>query len=80
MLLPNKKKFFNNYFTNMAKDIGSDDCIKDDDCLFACLTKHDQHDSIQNIKRSMESNYMYTDFNFHTVHAEVVVTSVEIKM
>ena len=63
---------FNNYFTNMAKDIGSDDCIKDDDCLFACFTKHDQHDSIQNIKRSMESNYMYTDFNFHTVQTEVV--------
>ena len=56
----------------MAEDIGSDDCIKDDDCLFACFTKHDQHDSIQNIKRSMESNYMYTDFNFHTVHTEVV--------
>ena len=56
----------------MAKDIGSDDCIKDDDCLFACLTKHDQHDSIQNIKLSMESNYMHVDFNFHTVHTEVV--------
>ena len=49
-----------------------DDCIEDDDCLFACLTKHDQHDNIQNIKPSTESNYMYADFNFHTVHTEVV--------
>ena len=74
MLLPNKKLplFLITILQNTAKDIGSDDCINDDDCLFACFIKHDHHDSIHNIKRSMESNYMYADFKFHNVHTEVV--------
>jgi len=38
---------FNDYFINMAKDIGSDDCINVYDNVPSCVTKHDQHDSVK---------------------------------
>ena len=63
---------FNDYFTNMAKDIGSDDCINVDDNVPSCLAKHNQHDSVKNIKQFMESFDTHVDFYFHDVSIDVV--------
>ena len=63
---------FNDYFTNMAKDIGSDDCINVYDNVPSCVTKHDQHDSVKNIKHFMETFGEHVDFDFHDVSIGVV--------
>ena len=41
----------------MAKDIGSDDCINVYDNVPSCVTKHDQHDSVKNIKQFILKAY-----------------------
>ena len=58
---------FNDYFTNMAKDIGSDDCINVYDNVPSCAKKHD-HDyesvkdkvvcNVNNVITWFESNNM----------------------
>ena len=38
---------FKDYFTYIAKNIGSVDVIKNDENLLTCLLKHDNHESIK---------------------------------
>ena len=63
---------FNDYFTNMAKDIGSDDCINVDDNVPSCLVKYTQHDSVKNIKHFMETFGEHFYFYFIDVSIDVV--------
>ena len=36
---------FNDYFTDIAKNIGPDDVVKNDENLLSCLWKHDIYES-----------------------------------
>ena len=40
---------FNEYFTNIAKHIGSDDSLCEGDNVMTCLIKHEGHESIRSI-------------------------------
>ena len=59
---------FNDYFINMAKDIGPDDSLKYDDDVMSCLIQHEDHDSIVFIKEQMDSKDLV--FNFHNVSTD----------
>ena len=61
---------FNDYFINMAKDIGPDDSLKYDDDVMSCLIQHEDHDSIVFIKEQMDSKDLV--FNFHNVSTDTI--------
>ena len=42
---------FNDYFINIANDIGPDDSLKYDDDVLSCLIKHKHHDSAMIVLR-----------------------------
>ena len=62
--------YFNDYFINMAKDIGPDDSLKYDDDVMSCLIQHEDHDSIVFIKEQMDSKDLV--FNFHNVSTNTI--------
>ena len=64
---------FNEYFINMANDIGTDDSLKYDDDVLSCLIKHKDHDSIEVIKQHMNAKDIL-EFNFHNVTTETIRT------
>ena len=63
---------FNDYFTNIAENIGSDDSIKDEDNVLSCLVSHSDHDSITNIKEFMKSAGTNNAFYFHDIDVNVI--------
>ena len=62
---------FNNYFTDIAKNIGNEDTYNHDDNVSSCLMKHYKHDSVINIKSFMKSKTK-SEFNFHYVTVDVI--------
>ena len=62
---------FNNYFTDIAKNIGSEDTFNHDDNVSSCLMKHENHDSVINIKSFMKSKTK-SEFNFHYVTVDAI--------
>ena len=67
---------FNTYFTNIAKDIGRDDSVKDGDNIASCLNKHQNHKSVVNIKALMELK-KYNEFSFQKVESETIRKSLD---
>jgi hypothetical protein len=64
---------FNSYFTNIAKDIGKNNCISVNDNIFSCFSDYENHESVVNIKCFMEANKgTKADFSFNTVEVTVV--------
>ena len=55
---------FNEYFTNIAKHIGSDDSLCEGDNVMTCLIKHEGHESIRSISKYMEQLNLGTKFTF----------------
>ena len=62
---------FNNYFTDIAKNIGSEDTFNHDDNVSLCIMKHENLDSVVNIKSFMKSKTK-SKFNFHYVTVDVI--------
>jgi hypothetical protein len=46
-------EIFNDYFTKIAKNIGPDDSLSDNDDVMSCILKHEGHSSIRIIKDRM---------------------------
>ena len=63
---------FNDYFTDIAKNIGSDDVIKKDENLLSCLLKHDNHESIKCIRNFIKTCDFNTKFSFHTAEVSTI--------
>ena len=64
---------FNDYFINVAKDIGTDDSIRNEDSVISCLIKHENDDSISSIKNYMQSiNINVNEFSFEKIDVDVV--------
>jgi hypothetical protein len=61
---------FNDYFTDIAKHIGSDDSLNYDDNVMTCLLTHEKHDSVINIKNFTNSRETNNEFTFHSVSYE----------
>jgi hypothetical protein len=59
---------FNEYFTNIAKNIGSDDSFNYEDNVMSCLKLHEKHDSVINIKRFTNTRPTTGGFTFHNVN------------
>ena len=64
--------YFNDYFTDIAKYIGPDDVIKNDENLFSCLLKHDNHESIKCKRNFIKTCDINTKFSFHTVEVSTI--------
>ena len=67
---------FNTYFTNIAKDIGRDDSVKDGDNIASCLNKHQNHESVVNIKALIELK-KYNEFSFQKVESDTIRKSLD---
>ena len=65
---------FNDYFINMAKDIGPDDCLYVEDNVTSCTVKYEHHVSIETIKTFMECTTNNFDFNFQDIDTRCVKT------
>ena len=63
---------FNNYFTNIARHIGQDDRIFDEDSLSTCIDTHINHDSIICISNFMNKKSARTEFNFNKTDATMI--------
>ena len=59
---------FNDYFTNIAKNIGFDDCFQDKDDVISCFQKHKDHTSIKNIKTLLSSRTDKSQFSFNEIN------------
>jgi hypothetical protein len=59
----------NEYFTNMAMNIGPDDSVDNNDVV-SCTVKHEGHDSIQNIRKLMETAHITDAFYFHNIYVD----------
>ena len=55
---------FNDYFTDIAKNIGSDDVIKNDENRLSCLLKHGNHESIKCIRNFIKTCDFNMNFQF----------------
>ena len=62
--------------TDLAKDIGRDDSVKDGDNIASCLNKHQNHKSVVNIKALMELK-KYNEFSFQNVESETFRKSLD---
>ena len=64
---------FNDYFINIAKNIGNDDSLCHDDNVFSCITKHETHPSILSIRTLMDSKEdLDGGFQFQNVKSDVI--------
>ncbi len=63
---------FNDYFINIAKNIGNDDSISDTDNVMTCLIKHANHNSVKNIRKLMHSKELQEEFDFHQVTIDTI--------
>jgi hypothetical protein len=59
---------FNTYFTNIAKHIGTNDVIDDNDTVFSCIKTYENHECIINIRKYMQTNQSAADFSFQPVN------------
>ena len=60
---------FNEYFVNIAKDIGVNDRITLDDSVTSIITEHDTHPSIDLIRRNHanDSNFQFSDVSSNDI-------------
>ena len=66
-------RIFNNYFTHIANSIGVDDTIYQDDTCESCISDHDNHRSIGQIRNLMKLAHTgETQFSFKTVDVAVI--------
>ena len=66
-------RIFNNYFTHIANSIGVDDTIYQDDTCESCISDHDNHRSIGQIRNLMKLAHTgETQFSFKTVDVTVI--------
>ena len=66
-------RIFNNYFTHIANSIGVDDTIYQDDTCESCISDHDNHISICQIRNLMNLAHTgETQFSFENVDVAVI--------
>ena len=66
-------RIFNNYFTHIANSIGVDDTIYQDDTCESCISDHDNHRSICQIRNLMNLAHTgETQFSFENVDVAVI--------
>ena len=66
-------RIFNNHFTHIANSIGVDDTIYQDDTCESCISDHDNHRSIGQIRNLMKLAHTgETQFSFKTVDVAVI--------
>ena len=66
-------RIFNNYFTRSANSIGVDDTIYQDDTCESCISDHDNHRSIGQIRNLMNlAHNGETQFSFENVDVAVI--------
>ena len=66
-------RMFNSYFTHIANSIGVDDTIYQDDTCESCISDHDNHRSVCQIRNMMKLAHTdETHFSFKTVDVAVI--------
>jgi hypothetical protein len=65
---------FNSYFTSIARNIGNNDYILENDNVMLCIEDYKNHESVKNIKTFMQSKDSMEPvaFSFHPVTAQDV--------